>query len=153
MITDPVSGALLDLGHTRYAPSNPLKKHVQERDQTCRFPGCDRTARICEIDHATPWPTGKTSKDNNLCLCHYHHRLKTIGNWKLRLDTNGNCTWTSPTGRQFITKPPPPGGSPPPTHALPAPTIPSKRTLLQNITGLPTENNTTDNSTAGQPPF
>jgi hypothetical protein len=150
MLTDRESGALLDLGHTRYPPTAPLAEYIRERDQTCRFPGCQRTAQTCEIDHVIPWPTGTTSKNNLACLCLFHHRLKTFGNWKLKLNADGSCTWTSPTGRQWITRPPTPGGISPPTLALPAPTIPSRRTMLRNIAGLPTHNTT---QSAGEPPF
>jgi hypothetical protein len=150
MLTDAESGALLDLGHTRYPPTAPLAEYVRERDQTCRFPGCQRKATSCEIDHVIPWPTGTTSRNNLACLCALHHRLKTFGNWKLTLHANGSCTWTSPTGRQWVTWPPTPGGVSPPTQALPAPTIPSRRTMLRNIAGLPAYNST---KTAAEPPF
>jgi hypothetical protein len=150
MLTDRSSGVLLDLGRTQYPPSMPLREVVQERDQTCRFPGCQRKATSCEIDHVIPWPTGTTSKNNLACLCSYHHRLKTFGGWKLTLDTNGACTWTSPAGLQYVTRPPTPGGISPPTEALQPPTIPSRKTMLRNITGLPAHNTT---SAAGEPPF
>jgi hypothetical protein len=152
MITDPASGTLLDLGHTTYKPSQRLREHVQERDQTCRYPGCQRKARGCDIDHATPWPIGTTSKDNLHCLCSYHHKLKTRGGWNAHLQPDGTCLWTSPTGRQWITRPPKPGGICPPTEAKPAPTIPSRTELLRDIAGLRPPGNTPQ-STAGEPPF
>jgi hypothetical protein len=150
MLTDRTSGVLLDLGRTQYPPSMPLRENVQERDQTCRFPGCQRKATACEIDHVIPWPTGTTSRDNLASLCSFHHRLKTFGGWKLRLDRDGTCTWTSPAGLQYVTRPPTPGGISPPTQALQPPTIPSRKTMLRNITGLPAYNTT---SAAGEPPF
>jgi len=72
MLTDRSSGVLLDLGRTQYPPSMPLREVIQERDQTCRFPGCQRKATSCEIDHVIPWPTGTTSKNNLASLCAYH---------------------------------------------------------------------------------
>jgi hypothetical protein len=153
MLTDPVSGALLDLGRTRYEPSTALRGFVQERDQTCRFPGCRRKARSCEIDHAIPWPVGTTCKENLECLCSFHHKLKTRGGWKLHLDMDGTCTWTTPTGRQSVTRPPRPGGVSPPTEAKPAPTIPSRTELLRNIAGLPPHGNSPPRNPAGEPPF
>jgi hypothetical protein len=150
MLTDRSSGVLLDLGRTQYPPSMPLRDVVQERDQTCRFPGCQRKATACEIDHVIPWPVGTTSKDNLASLCAFHHRLKTFGGWKLRLDPDGSCTWTSPAGLQYVTRPPTPGGISPPTEALQPPTIPSRKTMLRNLSGLPSKNIT---STTGEPPF
>jgi len=79
-----------------------------------------------------------------------HHRLKTFGGWKLKLDADGACTWTSPAGLQYVTRPPTPGGISPPTEALQPPTIPSRKTMLRNLTGLPTHNTS---SAAGEPPF
>jgi hypothetical protein len=128
----------------------PLRENIQERDQTCRFPGCERKATACEIDHVIPWPIGTTSKDNCACLCAFHHRLKTFGNWKLALAADGTCTWTSPVGLQYLTRPPNPGGVSPPTQALQQPTIPSRKDMLRNIAGLPTTHPT---STAGELPF
>jgi hypothetical protein len=150
MLTDRSSGTLLDLGRTQYPPSMPLRETVQERDQTCRFPGCQRKATACEIDHVIPWPEGTTSRDNLASLCAYHHRLKTFGNWKLKLDADGACTWTSPDGLQYVTRPPRPGGISPPTEKLQAPTIPSRKDMLRNIAGLPADNST---NSAGEPPF
>jgi hypothetical protein len=150
MLTDRTSGTLLDLGRTQYPPSGPLREVIQERDQTCRFPGCQRKATTCEIDHVIPWPEGTTNRDNLASLCAYHHRLKTFGNWKLTLDANGACTWTSPDGLQYITRPPKPGGISPPTEKLQTPTIPSRRNMLRNIAGLPADNST---NSAGEPPF
>jgi hypothetical protein len=150
MLTDRTSGVLLDLGRTQYPPSMPLRETIQERDQTCRFPGCQRKATSCEIDHVIPWPEGTTSIDNLASLCSFHHRLKTFGGWKLNLDADGTCTWTSPEGPQYRTRPPTPGGISPPTQALRPPTIPSRKTMLRNIAGLPADNTT---SSAGEPPF
>lgn len=39
------------------------------RDRTCRFPGCDRPAQFCDIDHTVPYPYGFTHPSNLKCLC------------------------------------------------------------------------------------
>jgi hypothetical protein len=153
MLTDRTSGVLLDLGRTQYPPSLPLREVIQERDQTCRFPGCQRKATSCETDHVIPWPQGTTSKDNLASLCTFHHRLKTFGGWKLTLDADGSCTWTSPVGLQYVTRPPTPGGISPPTEKLQPPTIPSRRTMLRNIAGLRPKSSAPVSSTSGEPPF
>ncbi len=36
---------------SRYRPSATLTAFVQWRDLTCRFPGCDAPAEVCDIDH------------------------------------------------------------------------------------------------------
>jgi hypothetical protein len=54
------------------------------RDVTCRFPGCDRPATHCDIDHTTPFnyanpaAGGLTVPGNLACYCREHHRLKTF---------------------------------------------------------------------------
>ena len=40
----------------RYRPSTALDEFVRIRDLTCRFPGCDRPAEYCDLDHTMPWP-------------------------------------------------------------------------------------------------
>jgi hypothetical protein len=39
----------------RYQPSAALERWIRYRDITCRFPGCDRKAAICDLDHTTPF--------------------------------------------------------------------------------------------------
>ena len=39
---DPISGAVLDVGRTRYKPPAALDDFVRARDRECRVPGCRR---------------------------------------------------------------------------------------------------------------
>ena len=64
----------------RYVPSRKLADFVRCRDLTCRFPGCDRPATNCDIDHTVPYPVGPTHPSNLKCLCRFHHLLKTFWN-------------------------------------------------------------------------
>jgi hypothetical protein len=43
-----------------YRPSAALERFVRCRDLTCRFPGCDRPAEFCDVDHTVPYPLGPT---------------------------------------------------------------------------------------------
>ena len=45
LVTDPLSGTLLDHGRSTYHPPAGLADHVRARDVYCRFPGCRRTSR------------------------------------------------------------------------------------------------------------
>jgi hypothetical protein len=58
-----------------YSPSAQLPRHVQLRDRRCRFPGCRRPGKSCDIHHLTRWPLGDTSAGNLCCPCRHHHRL------------------------------------------------------------------------------
>jgi hypothetical protein len=68
----------------RYQPSAALERWIRCRDLTCRFPGCDRKAWICDIDHTTPFnhadpaAGGLTVPWDLACYCREHHRLKTF---------------------------------------------------------------------------
>ncbi|OBA95765.1 hypothetical protein A5662_18550 [Mycobacteriaceae bacterium 1482268.1] len=91
----------------RYRPSAKLAAFVRARDLTCRFPGCRVPASRCDIDHVVPHPIGPTHASNLVCLCRKHHLLKTfwIGDWSLTLAGDGSSTWTSPTGKTYVTHP------------------------------------------------
>jgi Domain of unknown function (DUF222) len=105
ILTDPASGALLDVGRASYTPPRRLAEHVSIRDGTCRFPGCRQPARRCDLDHVRPYPAGPTSADNLVALCRHHHRLKHRSGWEVRQHEDGTLTWTSPTGHRYRTRP------------------------------------------------
>ncbi|OCB18184.1 HNH endonuclease signature motif containing protein, partial [Mycobacterium intracellulare] len=41
-----------------YVPSRALADFVRCRDLTCRWPGCDRPATACDVDHTIPYAAG-----------------------------------------------------------------------------------------------
>lgn len=92
-----------------YRPSAALAAFVRARDLTCRWPGCDRPAVYCEIDHAVPYPFGPTHPANLRCLCKAHHLLKTFwtgrGGWSDRQLPDGTIIFTAPTGHTYTTYP------------------------------------------------
>jgi hypothetical protein len=69
LVTDPVSGYLLDYGRTTYRPPVALADHVRARDVTCRTPNCTRPASKCDLDHVISWPAGTTSESNLSTQC------------------------------------------------------------------------------------
>jgi Domain of unknown function (DUF222) len=128
ILTDPATGAVVDVAHRSYRPPRPLARFVTARDVICRFPGCRQPARRCDLDHVTPWPNGRTSAANLIAMCRHHHRLKHSGRWQVVAALDGTVTWTSPTGRTYstrprpITEPTPPGDPPgPPDSRLEPP--------------------------------
>ncbi len=92
-----------------YRPSAALAEFVRCRDLTCRFPGCDQPAEVCDIDHTVPFPAGPTHPSNLKLLCRYHHLLKTFytgaDGWADRQLADGTVQWRSPTGHTYTTKP------------------------------------------------
>ncbi|MFC3448729.1 HNH endonuclease signature motif containing protein [Amycolatopsis speibonae] len=108
IITDPLSGQVLDLGRERYRPTAGLGEFVRVRDRECRRPGCHRPAQACDLDHAVPWQHGgRTSADGLIDLCRRDHRLKDEPGWTYRLDHDGTLTITTPTGHTHHSTPPP----------------------------------------------
>jgi hypothetical protein len=107
LLTDPVTGALLDYGTTTYQPPQPLVDHVVARDRTCTGPGCRQPAHRCDLDHTVPYPQGSTSAHNLGCRCRHCHRLKHHTPWRVTQHRDGTNIWTSPTGHRY-TRPPEP---------------------------------------------
>jgi hypothetical protein len=104
ILTDPISGIVVDHGRTRYRPTAALRDLVKARDQRCTFKDCYRPATSCELDHNIPYPQGKTSDDNLNDKCDYHHHCKDHG-WHSYQYAPGCTVWTSPTGRKYVTTP------------------------------------------------
>jgi hypothetical protein len=93
----------------RYRPSVKLQRFVRCRDLTCRFPGCDARAEVCDIDHSVAYPAGPTHPSNLRCLCRKHHLLKTFwageNGWRDRQLPDGTILWTAPSGHTYTTHP------------------------------------------------
>ncbi|WP_039795199.1 HNH endonuclease signature motif containing protein [Amycolatopsis alba] len=108
IITDPLSGQVLDLGRDRYRPTAGLDEFVRVRDRECRRPGCHRIAQACDLDHSVPWQHGGHTADTELVdLCRRDHRLKDEPGWNYRLASDGTLTITTPTGKSYDSTPPP----------------------------------------------
>jgi len=89
----------------RYLPSAVLATFVRCRDMTCRFPGCDQPAQVCDIDHTIAYPHGPTQASNLKCLCRKHHLLKTFWGWHDEQLPDATVIWTCPQGQTYTTYP------------------------------------------------
>ncbi len=126
----------------RYQPSAALARWVRMRDLTCRFPGCDRPASMCDLDHTIPFDhrdpasSGLTVPSNLKSLCRQHHRVKTFHNgergWHDVQLPDGTVVWTSPAGRTYRTTPC--GADLFPGFGMPACTAPSARRVTRSQT-------------------
>lgn len=106
LVTDPLTGALVELSTHRYVPPPRVRAHVVTRDQVCRAPGCQVSATRCDLDHDVPWPTGPTTAGNLTAKHRRHHQLKTTGLWEVAHDPDTHeVTWTTLAGRRYITSP------------------------------------------------
>lgn len=89
-----------------YAPSRALADFVRCRDLTCRWPGCDRPATDCDLDHTIPYADGGRTHASNLkCLCRTHHLVKTFWGWRDQQLPDGTLILTSPAGQTYVTTP------------------------------------------------
>lgn len=114
LVTDPLSGALLEFGRTTYTPPAALADHVRARDGSCARPGCATPATRCDLDHTIEFHTsapgvppgqahlrGSTDPGNLGPLCRRDHRLKTSAGFVLRQVDPGVFEWTTPTGHRY----------------------------------------------------
>ncbi len=90
-----------------YRPTAAQAAFIRWRDLTCRFPGCDAPAQVCDVDHTTPYPHGATHPSNTKLYCRGHHLLKTFYagfGWTDRQFPDGTIVWTAPTGHTYTTE-------------------------------------------------
>ncbi len=77
IITDPLTGHLLDYGRTAYRPPEALTRYLRARGGTCRAPGCARAAPRCQTDHVQAWGDGGvTAPANTQQVCVRHRRSR-----------------------------------------------------------------------------
>lgn len=106
LLTDPVTGRLLDYGRTTYAPPQALREFLIERDVTCRMPTCTWPARSCDLDHEPAWNDGgRTSADGMNALHRRHHVAKTHHGCRIERDADDRLWWVSATGHAYPIRP------------------------------------------------
>lgn len=99
VLTDPWSGAVIDVGRSKYRPSKALKDLLRARDNHCRFPGCNRLPESSEIDHIEDWAKGgHTNRENSQLLCKRHQMFKHALGWQSTYMPDGSVNWRSPNG-------------------------------------------------------
>lgn len=106
LLTDPETGAVLSVGRKQYSVPVDIRRWLRIRDATCRFPGCSRNAKHCDLDHTTAWVRGGETRTDNLAhLCPKHHKLKHETSWSLSQGDHGALNWLSPSGHRYVTEP------------------------------------------------
>jgi hypothetical protein len=107
LVTDPVTGHLLDYGRRRYL-ADDVRDFVLHRDGRCRIPTCGIHAHTrLEADHALPFPEGETTAANLGALDTTHHQLKTHGYLDLHDSAADGSAILSTLWGQRIHIPPP----------------------------------------------
>lgn len=100
-------GSVLDVGRrTRVVPT-ALRRALENRDRTCRFPGC--ASRFCDAHHIEHWGRGgETKLDNLVLLCRRHHRAVHEEGFGVALDADGQPHFRRPDRRPIPNAPPSP---------------------------------------------
>ena len=100
-------GRVVEVGaRTRTIPP-ALRRALQHRDKTCRFPGC--TVRTAEGHHMRHWAHGGPTKLSNLALlCRRHHRAVHEEGYHLERLPDGALQFRRPDGRALPGVPAPP---------------------------------------------
>ena len=125
ILTHPHTGIVLDVSATAFRVPAALKKYLRLRDGTCRFPGCNRSARHSDLDHTRDTQFGGPTTATNLHhLCPANHNLKHYSDWNATAAPDGTLNWTSPAGKHYATDPAtriaPPAPAPAPAPAAAA---------------------------------
>jgi len=103
---DP-EGRLVEVGaRTRTIPP-ALRRALQHRDRSCRFPGCG--VRVGQGHHVRHWAQGGPTTLSNLALlCRRHHRAVHEEGYQLERRADGALQFRRPDGRPLPEVPPRP---------------------------------------------
>lgn len=112
-ICDAVPPHTVDLDQAKeaktdsYVPTAAMRAAAEARDGTCIYPGCNRPAQSCQLDHRIPFDEGgETCVDNLHCLCQKHHNVKTDKRAFYVPDPDtGDIIWLYDDGHYEITEP------------------------------------------------
>jgi hypothetical protein len=110
-------GRVVEIGaRTRTIPP-ALRRALQHRDRTCRFPDCH--VRVGQGHHVQHWAQGgPTTLANLLLLCRRHHRAVHEEGYQVAPGPDGALLFRRPDGRPLPEVPPPAAVPADPVEAL-----------------------------------
>ncbi|MFC7405674.1 HNH endonuclease signature motif containing protein [Georgenia alba] len=98
-------GRTLDVGRRRRTPNAAQFRALWDRDQGCRFPGCERR-RYVHAHHIVHWADGgPTDLDNLVLLCGQHHRLHHEGGFEIARGHGDDLAFVSENGSRVTAVP------------------------------------------------
>jgi len=108
-------GRVVEIGTRTIPPA--LRRALQHRDRTCRFPGCH--VRVGQGHHVRHWAQGgPTTLANLLLLCRRHHRAVHEEGYQVALEPGGALRFRRPDGQPLPEVPPPAAVPADPVEAL-----------------------------------
>ena len=107
-VVEDAAGQPLDVGRKTRRVSTALFRALRSRDQTCQFPGCERTGKLTP-HHITHWAAGGATNKDNLCnLCPSCHWRVHEGGFEVRGRAPDALTFFTPAGIELKARPDPP---------------------------------------------
>ena len=89
---------VIDVGRAERTIKGPRRRALIARDRHCRWPGCNRPASWCDAHHVVHWLFGGGGEiENQVLLCHRHHRMVHEGGWQLIGTDDGALMTVAPT--------------------------------------------------------
>jgi hypothetical protein len=100
-------GIPINVGRTKRILPRALRRAVQGRDRTCRFPGCAVPSQRTHAHHIQHWVAdqGPTDLDNLVSLCHFHHRRLHDGAFTIRGHPDAGMVFERSDGRPMRRRP------------------------------------------------
>jgi 5-methylcytosine-specific restriction endonuclease McrA len=96
MVHDP-DGNVLDVGRKTRTVPPAIRRALESRDKTCRFPGCG--SKFCDAHHIEHWANGGETKLSNLALlCTRHHHSVHEEGYRVEM-VGGEPRFHSPDGK------------------------------------------------------
>ena len=127
LITDPLSGAVLDHGRATYHPPAALADYIRARDHHCRQPTCQRPAAHLRTRPHHPLPPRNHQPPQHVGRLRPPPQTQTPRRLATHPTPDRPIDWTTPTGRRYTTHPhdyrtqPSPARPPPPARSAPPP--------------------------------
>jgi hypothetical protein len=108
-ILEDENGKVLNIGRRARTVPASLRRALDVRDKTCRFPGCCETRHV-ESHHIEHWADGgETSLENLAKFCKFHHAQLHRGCFDVRVEAPVNdqseaqLVFTTPSGQRIET--------------------------------------------------
>jgi hypothetical protein len=88
---------IVDVGRASRVVSPAMRRALDARDGSCRWPGCEKPAAWSAAHHLTHWiDGGATDLANLILLCPKHHDLVHDGGWQIILTEEGKVETVRP---------------------------------------------------------